>query len=227
MSFVFVPLQFFKVIKSEHLYYAVDKMDGKREMHPLVSSNSAHLADNEHHEDHDEGIHGETDIEAAAAANHNSNPELAHDVWIQVVPPNPDGEPCYVDGTCSICLLDYEVGDTIIRSTRRECHHAFHDDCILVWLSKGKKRCPICRNWFVPGSKIDDKKVIAHDAGYVHTTSPAGSNVVVADDDDEEEENDIEIDQLASSIPHQEGRDLVHESPPAASVSNHAASSRS
>ena len=194
----------------------------------MVSRNSAPIADKVPNGDHDEGIHGETDIETAAAANHSTNLELPHDVDVLIqIPPNPDGEPRYVEGSCSICLLDYEVGDTIIRSSRRECHHAFHDDCILVWLSKGKKRCPICRNWFVPGSKIDDKKVIAHDAGYVHTTSPAGSNVVVADDDDEEEENDIEIDQLASSIPHQEGRDLVHESPPAASVSNHAASSRS
>ena len=28
----------------------------------------------------------------------------------------------------------------------------------MLWLSKGKKRCPVCRHWFVPGSKIDDQK---------------------------------------------------------------------
>jgi hypothetical protein len=30
-------------------------------------------------------------------------------------------------------------------------------------LSKGKKRCPVCRNFFVPGTRIDDKEVIVND----------------------------------------------------------------
>ncbi len=183
-------------------------MDGKREIYPLVASNSAQIAGSENNGDRHEETIGETDIEAA---NHSANLEPTHDVLIQI-PPTPDGEPRYVDGSCSICLLDYEVGDTIIRSTRRVCHHAFHDDCILVWLSKGKKRCPICRNFFVPGSKIDDKKVITHDAGDLQA-STAGSNVVVGD----EEEIDIEIDRLTSI---QEDMDLVNESQP--SVSNNA-----
>ena len=38
------------------------------------------------------------------------------------------------------------------------CSHAFHYECILPWLIKGKKRCPICRDWFVPGEKIEDQK---------------------------------------------------------------------
>jgi hypothetical protein len=62
-----------------------------------------------------------------------------------------------VDACCSICFCDYEEGDTVVWSGL-ECRHAFHDACILPWLSKGKKRCPICRHWFVPGARIEDQK---------------------------------------------------------------------
>jgi len=62
-----------------------------------------------------------------------------------------------VDGKCAICYCEYEVGDKVVWSGL-ECRHAFHDECILPWLAKGKKRCPICRHWFVPGARIDDQK---------------------------------------------------------------------
>jgi hypothetical protein len=39
-----------------------------------------------------------------------------------------------------------------------KCQHAFHDECILPWLSKGKKRCPICRLWFDPSSLLKNQK---------------------------------------------------------------------
>lgn len=65
-----------------------------------------------------------------------------------------------VDGTCALCLDDYCVGDEVVWSSCPECKHVFHKECFLSWLSKGKKRCPICRNWFVPGQKIDDQKIL-------------------------------------------------------------------
>lgn len=65
-----------------------------------------------------------------------------------------------VDGTCALCIEEYEVGDDVVWSDL-QCSHAFHKECLMQWLSKGKKRCPICRHWFVPGTKIDDQK-IAH-----------------------------------------------------------------
>ena len=46
---------------------------------------------------------------------------------------------------CVICIMEYEIGDQVVWSTSRLCQHAFHTDCILAWLSKAKKRCPICR----------------------------------------------------------------------------------
>mmetsp|Transcript_70555 Transcript_70555/g.106744 ORF Transcript_70555/g.106744 Transcript_70555/m.106744 type:complete len:397 (-) Transcript_70555:287-1477(-) len=62
-----------------------------------------------------------------------------------------------VDAHCAICVSGYEEGDRVVWSNL-ECHHAFHDDCIMPWLAKGKKRCPICRHWFVPGTRIEDQK---------------------------------------------------------------------
>eukprot|EP00537_Pseudo-nitzschia_pungens_P007140 CAMPEP_0172362200 /NCGR_PEP_ID=MMETSP1060-20121228/5863_1 /TAXON_ID=37318 /ORGANISM="Pseudo-nitzschia pungens, Strain cf. cingulata" /LENGTH=411 /DNA_ID=CAMNT_0013084649 /DNA_START=70 /DNA_END=1305 /DNA_ORIENTATION=- len=65
-----------------------------------------------------------------------------------------------VDGTCALCIEEYDVGDDVVWSDL-QCSHAFHKECLMQWLSKGKKRCPVCRHWFVPGTKIDDQK-IAH-----------------------------------------------------------------
>jgi len=65
-----------------------------------------------------------------------------------------------VDGTCTLCIDEYEDGDIVVWSDLA-CSHVFHKDCLMQWLSKGKKRCPVCRHWFVPGAKIDDQK-LAH-----------------------------------------------------------------
>ena len=47
------------------------------------------------------------------------------------------------DGTenaCSICLCDYEGGESI---TELPCNHAFHRDCIATWV-RSHVRCPLC-----------------------------------------------------------------------------------
>lgn len=93
----------------------------------------------------------------------NDNLEMERERVLQLPVKDDEGKLRHVDAECAICLLEYETGDSVVWSTRKVCKHAFHDECILVWLSKGKKRCPICRHFFVPGSSIDDKKVITHD----------------------------------------------------------------
>ena len=67
-----------------------------------------------------------------------------------------------VDGSCAICICDYEVGSKVVQSPLEECAHVFHEECVLQWLEKGKKRCPICRQWFVPGDKISDQMAAEH-----------------------------------------------------------------
>lgn len=73
--------------------------------------------------------------------------------------PSSVGNRC-VDATCALCLEEYGVGEEVVWSSCRECPHAFHKECFMQWLSKGKKRCPICRHWFVPGQRIEDQKIL-------------------------------------------------------------------
>ena len=67
-----------------------------------------------------------------------------------------------LEANCSICLLDYQINDSIVQSAANEeaeyCRHVFHYDCMLLWLVQGKKRCPICRHWFVPAIRIKDQQ---------------------------------------------------------------------
>eukprot|EP00934_Nitzschia_sp_Nitz4_P007047 Nitzschia sp. Nitz4//scaffold92_size79448//65072//66043//NITZ4_005401-RA/size79448-augustus-gene-0.34-mRNA-1//-1//CDS//3329560216//7037//frame0 len=63
--------------------------------------------------------------------------------------------PRTVEAECAICCSCYEVGDEVVWS-RMECSHAFHRDCLLPWISKGKKHCPLCRSLFVPDTAIEE-----------------------------------------------------------------------
>ena len=57
--------------------------------------------------------------------------------------------------TCDICLLEYQVGDTVAWSPNVECIHAFHRDCILDWLVR-KPSCPNCRVDYLKGKHDED-----------------------------------------------------------------------
>ena len=77
-----------------------------------------------------------------------------------------DTTPRCVEANCSICLGDYEAGDSVVQSAADQedeyCIHVFHSECMLQWLSQGKKRCPICRHWFVPAVRIKQQMREAH-----------------------------------------------------------------
>ena len=61
-----------------------------------------------------------------------------------------NGGPRTVSDTCAICLCQYEDGDTIVWSSNIDCQHAFHEDCILTWLTKkDDPLCPFCCQNFV------------------------------------------------------------------------------
>ncbi|CAJ1951862.1 unnamed protein product [Cylindrotheca closterium] len=54
-----------------------------------------------------------------------------------------------VPGGCAICLDTYRAGDEVIWSPESSCHHAFHQDCIVPWLTKKEEpKCPCCRQTF-------------------------------------------------------------------------------
>ncbi|KAF4734848.1 hypothetical protein FOZ63_027101 [Perkinsus olseni] len=47
-------------------------------------------------------------------------------------------------GTCSICLSEYDPGHMMVRLN---CGHVYHLDCASSWISLGSSRrtCPLCR----------------------------------------------------------------------------------
>ena len=51
---------------------------------------------------------------------------------------------------CSICLEDFEEGDSVAQSSNSLCRHSFHQDCIVSWLVLSKHSyCPCCRRPFL------------------------------------------------------------------------------
>lgn len=46
------------------------------------------------------------------------------------------------DGTCAVCLGEYEEGENY--RTLPECNHSFHVPCINMWLYS-HPTCPVCR----------------------------------------------------------------------------------
>lgn len=47
-----------------------------------------------------------------------------------------------LDDTCSICLDNYRSGE--LTRVLPMCKHAFHKECIDIWL-QDRKTCPVCR----------------------------------------------------------------------------------
>jgi len=73
-----------------------------------------------------------------------------------------NGENRVAEANCAICLLDYEPGDDIVWSSKdKACSHAFHEECMMSWLVRGKKRCPVCRSFFVPSELIADQEKLS------------------------------------------------------------------
>jgi Ring finger domain len=43
---------------------------------------------------------------------------------------------------CAVCLGDFDTDSSI---TALPCHHKFHTDCILPWLTERQSKCPLCK----------------------------------------------------------------------------------
>jgi hypothetical protein len=54
----------------------------------------------------------------------------------------------YSHNHCIICLGAYKNGESICWSNNDSCHHSYHSNCILEWLSKHSE-CPQCREEYV------------------------------------------------------------------------------
>jgi len=63
---------------------------------------------------------------------------------------------------CSICLDDYDEGDSIVKS--KHCTHFFHRECIIQWLEREKSdyKCPCCRNHMVTTDELREAASCIH-----------------------------------------------------------------
>ena len=54
-----------------------------------------------------------------------------------------DGEAFTVEGmTCSVCHGGFEAGEKVVELA---CCHGYHKACLLPWLERGRRTCPVCR----------------------------------------------------------------------------------
>lgn len=93
-------------------------------------------------------------------------------------------------GVCSICLVKYERGDQVVRSSNPVCKHEFHLNCLVEWLaSKQVDSCPYCRQPFLQCSVI------------VGSDSPPNSQAALSTEPSESDETEGEanFDTVANS----------------------------
>lgn len=83
-----------------------------------------------------------------------------------------------ITNECSICLCEYERGDTVVTSCNPECSHAFHQECIVEWLVKMQEGapCPCCRCTFVELDEFNPQSVSGNNAQTATATATAASN---------------------------------------------------
>jgi Ring finger domain len=93
---------------------------------------------------------------------HTSNSALPPSMAVPIEAPAPapaESAPELINATtcttCSICIDDFEAGETLILLPR--CKHAFHKDCIQPWLLERQGCCPLCKANVLPDEQETDE----------------------------------------------------------------------
>jgi len=98
----------------------------------------------------DDGYRSLVDEQNVSTSSSRSMPNLksqAHDQSNDAPAKKEEASKTFSSNMCSICLNHYEDGDGIC-SSRNDCGHGFHLDCIMGWLLHNDD-CPLCRSQFL------------------------------------------------------------------------------
>jgi hypothetical protein len=106
-------------------------------------------------------IETSTDVESQEVAPTRHQKHEARNQSLKILSADfGEGETFAVDeSACTICLVEYQNGDTIQRngqceSTTADCNHIFHAECITRWIQRNSKpECPCCRKHFAVSSQ--------------------------------------------------------------------------
>ena len=73
-----------------------------------------------------------------------------------------------VPNCCAVCLGHYEVGEKVVWSSNEDCPHAFHEECMVDWLTKmlDGTPCPCCRADFTDLETFRRERRITWKAGH-------------------------------------------------------------
>jgi hypothetical protein len=97
---------------------------------------------------HPEG-EGEGDAEEGGILSNASQADSQEDF-------NGDDRTSYFENNCcSVCLEEYEGGETL---KLLPCKHAFHEECVLPWLTKQHSNCPLCKSDVLTASEKEAKR---------------------------------------------------------------------
>jgi len=99
-----------------------------------------------------------------------------------------------IPNTCAICLCDFEISETVMWSSNPNCHHCFHDDCILTWLVKIKEEegtpCPCCRQEFTDLKPSQSDDINEEETEGTASSSSSRSNSMLSSGTESDDDND-------------------------------------
>jgi len=161
------------VVSEDSFVHKVDALKGESKDLSTDSASSAGSTASVHSdvdEDHDDEDHKDHDVDKSNHSDNNDNENDINENAVivknasDVLDDIESGEPKEVylplsnskggksterrkiPNCCAVCLCSYDVGDTVVWSSNKNCQHAFHEECIVPWLTKNQSgECPCCR----------------------------------------------------------------------------------
>lgn len=99
---------------------------------------------------------------------------------LETTPPaiHDDEENPYSCTACSICIDDFEEGETLVLLPR--CRHTFHKECLKPWLLERQGCCPLCKTEVLPSSEQETNdstfSIVGDHQEEDREHSPSGAN---------------------------------------------------